>query len=116
MCGDVETGEIESYVSDEAYQYVEVLRGYRLIDCQQYMTELKKTGLCPTCLSPLTLSGDLTGRRGLVSWLMTVCTNAEYTYQIIISITQKFKTLNARSVLAMRSIGRGQASMESFFA
>ena len=106
-CGEVETGEMESDVSDdEAYQYVEALRGYRLIDCQQYMTELKKTGLCPTCLSPLTLSEDLTGRRGLVSQLMTVCTNAECTYQIIMSTPQESKTLNARSVLEMRSIGR----------
>ena len=108
VCGEVETGKIESDVSDdEAYQYVEVLRVYHLIDCQQYMTELKKSCLCPTCRSPLTLSEDLTGRRGLVSRLMTVCTNAECTYQIIMSTPQESKTLNARSVLAMRSIGRG---------
>ena len=79
-------------------------------------SQQQKTGLCPTCRSPLTLSEDLAGRRGLVSRLMTVCTNAECTYQIIMSTPQESKTLNARSVLAMRSIGRGRASMESFFA
>ena len=100
----------------ESSSSVGELRGYRLIKCEEYIQSLSETGKCPTCRSPLTLREELATRRGLVSKLMTSCTNTACDYEIVMSDprSEGAKSLNARSVLGMRAIGRGRSSLESF--
>ena len=59
---------------------------------------------------------DLVTRRGLVSKLRICCTNTACNKEGVISdpYASDTKSLNARSVLGMRKIGRGQASLEYF--
>lgn len=74
------------------------------------------TGKCPNCYSSLTLWENLATKRGLVSELKTVCSNEDCEYAVKMSnpYSSKTKSLNTRSVLAMRSIGRGHSCMSKF--
>ena len=93
------------------------LSGYRLIDCAEVMDNLDKDGQCPYCHAKLTLTEDFSCRRDLVSDLKVVCMNSECEYKIVLSnpYSSMAKSLNRRSILAMRSIGRGHSSMMTFF-
>ena len=61
----------------------------------------------PANLLLYTLKENLVSRRGLVSHLMTVCTDTQCDYELVVSdpYSCKSKMLNARSVLTLRSIG-----------
>ena len=72
------------------------LQGYRLINCQEYMQELSEHSECPSCHSRLTLEESLSGRRGLVSKMKTVCANKDCSYEMVMSDPYKnsAKSLN----------------------
>ena len=59
---------------------------------------------------------DLSSRRGLVSTLKISCTNAlcKREGKILDPMSSEGKNLNTRSVMGMRSIGRGRTSLETF--
>ena len=99
----------------ESYDYVGEKAGYRLISCER-LDQAPSSHKCSVCLSPCTLEEDLATRRGLVSKLVIRCTNAACGKEVVLSdpYSQEAKSLNARSVLGMRAIGRGRASLESF--
>ncbi len=65
---------------------------------------VKKIGLCCECQFPLTVGEDLVSRRGLVSKLIICCTNTACNNEVALSdpYSPEAKSLNARSVLAMR--------------
>ena len=103
-----------SSLDTESYEYVGKLCGIRLIDCEEYMEHLSETGECPKCHSPLTLSENLVTKRGLVSDLKTICSTCDYAIKMSDPYSHRTKSLNTKSVLAMRSIGRGHSSMLTF--
>lgn len=92
------------------------MKGYRLIDCAELLKGVSGIGLCDACGTRLTVRDNLVARRGLVSKLMICCPNTAYNKESSISdpYSETAKSLNARSVLAMRTIGRGHNSLESF--
>ena len=96
------------------------LKGYRLISCEGFSQAVSEIGLCSACHSPLTLKEDLTSRRGLVSKLTICCTNTACNKEAAVSdpFSRKTETsskaLNLRSVMGMREIGKGLASLEYF--
>ena len=100
----------------ESYDYVGELHGYRLVNCERLFQAVSEIGVCSDCGSSLTLRENLVSRRGLVSKLMICCTSTVCNKEVKISDPYTFdaKSLNARSVVAMRTIGRGQSSLESF--
>lgn len=65
--------------SDDKHEWK--LHGYRLIDCETYIENLKGCK-CPKCGFALTLWED-DYRRGLVSKLKTVCTNNRCKYELV---------------------------------
>jgi len=78
---------------------------------------VSEVGQCVRCQSPLVVLEDFSQRRGLVSTLKICCTNSKCDKQSKISnpYSSKPKSLNARSVLAMKEIGRGCNYMKTFF-
>lgn len=102
--------------ASESNDYVGELKGYRLVSCERLSEAVTEIGVCSGCGSPLTFREDLVSRRGLVSKLMICCTSSVCNREVKISdpYASNAKSLNARSVVAMRTIGRGQASLESF--
>ena len=100
----------------ESYDYVGRLKGYRLVGCDKLSQAVSEVGVCSVCCSPLMLGEDLVTRRGMVSKLVIGCTNTACNKEAEISnpYSSDAKTLNARSVMGMRAIRRGQASLETF--
>ncbi len=92
------------------------MKGYRLVDCGRFSQAVGEIGVCSVCASPLTVREDLTGRRGLLSKLSICCTNTDCGKKAKVSdpYSQEAKSVNARSVLAMREIGRGRAYLQTF--
>lgn len=92
------------------------MKGYRLVDCERFSRAVSEIGVCSVCASPLTVREDLSTRRGLVSKLSICCTNTECGKEAKVSdpYSAEAKSVNARSILAMRDIGRGRAYLESF--
>lgn len=116
LSGNLPSTSTDSVSDSESYEYVGKLCGTRLIDCEEFVESLNTTGKCPNCHSPLTLSENLATKRGLVSQMNIICSDEDCDYAIKISdpYSSKAKSLNTRSVLAMRSIGRGHSSMSKF--
>ena len=100
----------------ELCEYVGRLKGYRLVGCEKLSQVVSEVGACSACGAPLALREDLVTRRGLVSKLVIGCTSSvcDKEAEITNPYSSDAKSLNARSVIAMRAIGRGQASLESF--
>ena len=92
------------------------MKGYRLVSCERFSQAVSKIGLCSVCRSPLTLREDLVSRRALVSKLMICCTNTACNAEAAVSdpYFPESTSLNTRSVLGMREIGRGKKSLEPF--
>ena len=92
-------------------------KGYRLVSYERLRDAVTMIGACSTCGYPLTLKEDLATRRGIVSRLAISCTNRVCDKDTLISdsYASDAKSLNSRSIMAMRAIGRGQSSLESFF-
>jgi len=69
---------------------------------------VSEIAVCSPCASPLTVRENLVVRRGLVSKLM-ICTNTAYKNEAVLSdpYASEAKSVNTRSVLGMREIGRG---------
>ena len=63
---------------------------------------------------PSPVREDLDTRGGLVSKLKICCTNTACNREGVISDPYDTRSLNARSVLGMWEIGRGQAILEFF--
>ena len=72
--------------------------------------------MCNACGSTLILREVLATRKELVSKLVIYCTNTACSNESTFSdsYSAESKSLNARSILGMREIGRGQASLEYF--
>lgn len=100
----------------EEDKFLRELEGYRLVNCQEYKRNLEAQGQCPKCNSSLTLSESLPTKRGLVSNLRTVCSNESCHYSVTITdpYSKSTKSLNTRSVFAMRSIGCGLKGLSAF--
>ena len=81
------------------------LQGYRLLDCED-LIQATSTISCLACASPVKLREDLSIRRGLTLKLSFRYTNAK--------CEEESKSQNVRSILVMRTIGRGHSGMESF--
>ena len=107
-------GEHES--SDDEQGICGEMKGYRLVDCGRFSQAVGEIGVCSVCASPLTAREDLTGQRGLLSKLSICCTNTDCGKKAKVSdpYSQEAKSVNARSVLAMREIGRGRAYLQTF--
>ena len=91
-------------------------KGYRLVNCESLSQSVSKVGMCNACGSTLIHREDLDTRRGL-------CPSQRFAAPILhvamkplfLTPTQlSLKSLNARSILGMQEIGRGQASLEYF--
>lgn len=111
----ISSGMFEDPESEEDYRYVGNLQGYRLLDCEDLIQAASGLG-CLSCGASVKLVEDLSVRRGLTSKLFYQCTNTVCKEDILLSnpYAGKSKSLNVRSVLAMRTIGRGHSGMESF--
>ena len=72
---------------------------------------MSEIGLCSACKSSLTLRESLVIRRGIVSKLVICCTVCDKKAVISDPCVPDAKQLNARSVMAMRAISRGQTSL-----
>ena len=85
------------------------MKGYRLIRCEELSQAVIEIGVCSACGSSLTFQEDMVTRRGIVSKMSICCTNSECSKTTMISnpYDSDAKHLNARSILAMRAIGRG---------
>ena len=70
---------------------------------------VSEIAVCSLCASPLTVRKNLVVRRGLVSKLMICCTNTAGKKEAVLSdpYASEAKSVNTRSVLGMREIGRG---------
>lgn len=100
----------------ESLDYVVEMTGYRLVSCERLSGAVSEIAVCSLCASPLTFEENLLVRRGLVSKLMICCTNTACKKAAVDSdpYASDAKSLNARSVLGMREIGRGRNSLVSF--
>ena len=100
----------------ESLDYVGKMKGYRLVSCETLSQAVSEIGVCSVCASLLTVKEDLVARRGLVSKLMICCANTACNKEAAVSdpYASDSKSLNTRSVLGMREIGRGRNSLESF--
>ena len=105
-----------STCESDDYVYMGELKGYRLVNCERLSQAVSESGVCSGCGSPLTVRENLVSRRGLVSKLVVCCTNIACNREVKISdpYASDAKSLNVRSVVAMRTIGRGQASLQTF--
>ena len=104
--------------SDEEANNDLELQGYRLIDCQALSSTLTQIAKCSQCGSSLTLTEELSCRRGLVSRLSIQCRNTGCgaTVHVTDTYSSNAKCLNRSSVLGMRMIGRGRSGLETFCA
>ena len=93
------------------------MKGYRVVDCETLGRVVSEACVCSVCTSPLVVVEDLGQRRGLVSNMSICCSNTECGKESKISdpYDSETKSLNTRSILAMREIGRGCKYMETFF-
>ena len=71
-------------------------------------------GLSSVCKSSLALRESLVSRRRIVSKQVICCTVCDKKAAISDPYAPDAKQLNGRSVMAMRAIGRGQTSLQSF--
>ena len=115
--GDSGTESESESESDSELQESMKMKGYRVVHCETLGKVVSKACVCSVCTSPLVVVEDFAQRRGLVSTLKICCTNAECGHESKISdpYSSDTKSLNSRSVLAMREIGRGGKYMETFF-
>ena len=97
-------------------EYEFEMKGYRLVNCERFSQAVNKIGVCCVCLFPLTVKEDLFSRRGLVSKLLICCSNTACNNEAAVCdpYLPESKSLNARSILAVRQIGR--ANLDSFCA
>ena len=95
---------------------VREMKGYWLIRCEELSQAVIEIGVCSACGSSLTFQEDIVTIRGIVSKMSICSTNSECSKTTMISnpYDSDAKHLNARSILAMRAIGRGRSSLESF--
>ena len=102
---------------DELLEDSKLMKGYRAVDCESLGKAVSEVGVCVSCQSPLVVLEDFGQRRGLVSTLKICCTNSECDMESKITnpYSSKAKSLNGKSVLAMREIGRGSRYMKTFF-
>ena len=100
----------------ESLDYVGEMIGYRLVSCERLSGAVSEIAVCSLCASPLTVEENLLVRRGLVSKLTICCTNTACKKEAVVSdpYASDTRSLNARSVLGMREIGRGRNSLVSF--
>lgn len=96
--------------------YVGEMEGNRLVSCERLSQAVSKIGICTKCEAPLTVREDLATRRGLASKLMICCTNVVCNREVAVCdpYSKESESLNTRSVMAMRAIGLGRSSLESF--
>lgn len=90
------------------------LEGYRFVRCETLSQAIGQIGICTTCRAPLTLKEDMVTRRGLISKLSISCTQCDSEAVVSDPYAVETKSLNTRSVLAMREIGRGRSSLDHF--
>ena len=90
------------------------MKGYLLLAVKDSQA-VSGMGVFCILISP-DIREDLVTRRGLVSKLRISCTNTARNKEGVISdpYASDTKSLDARSVLEMQEIGRGQASQEYF--
>ena len=93
------------------------MKGYRFVKCESLGRVVSEACVSSVCTSPLVVMEDLAQIRGLVSTLKICCTNPECGKESKISdpYSSESKSLNARSDLAMREIGRHSKYMQTFF-
>ena len=91
------------------------LQGLRLLDMAKVSSVIVNSLSCSACKTQtLTVGESFAGRRGLVTDLFISCLNCSRKYSLSSPYDSQAKTLNRRSVLAMRVAGRGLASLEKF--
>ena len=112
---DLHSSQPRTSSAGESFDYVGKMEGHRLVSCEELSKAVGEIGVCSECGSPLKVKEDLVTRRGLVSKLMICCTNTACSKEVTISdpYSSTAKSLNTRSVFAMREIGKGQAGLES---
>ncbi len=93
------------------------MKGYRIVNCETLGGVVSEACVCSVCTSPLVVMEFLDQRKGLVSTMMICCSNIKCGKESKISdpYSPETKSLNARSVLAMRENGRGRTYMNTFF-
>lgn len=89
--------------------------GYRFVSMNQ-LADLCTLLQCPECsCDALTLQENHDRRKGLSSWLDSVCRVCGHVVSFTTSQqTGSFMDVNCRSVLAAREIGCGRACLETF--
>ena len=85
------------------------LDGNRIVSCRSLKSVVSKV-VCSACLGPIALDEDMVTRRGLVTKLFISCTKCG----LITDPYKEAKSLNSRSILAGREIGRGRTSLARF--
>ena len=91
------------------------LKGLRLLDLGKVSAAIANNMLCNVCkMQTLTVQESFTGRRGLVTDIHVSCTNCAKRCSISNPYDADTKSVNTRSVMAIRVAGSGLASLEKF--
>jgi hypothetical protein len=110
--------EVDGHSVTEDEEWME---GIRLWDWSQLQMLLDITSVCAICKEGQVRLTEVTSRRqGWCSYIGLQCTNATCTrhtdYDVVSTspVVEKKATVNTKSILAMRSIGRGRQATETF--
>ena len=91
------------------------LKGLRLLDLGKVSASIANNMLCNVCkMQTLTVHENVTGRHGLVTDIHASCTNCAKWCSFSNSYDADTKSVNTRSVMAIRVAGSGLASLENF--
>ena len=90
-----------------------ILRGNRIVPCDSLVSLVSMVRHCPQ--HPLSISEDRDTVRGLVTRITVKC-GCGWTHHLTDSYKSSHLSLNARSVFAMRLIGKGEVSLHTFCA
>ena len=91
------------------------LKGLRLLDLGKVSAAIANNMLCNVCkMQTLTVQESFTGRRGLVTDIHVSCTNCAKRCSLSNPYDADTKSVNTRSVMAIRVAGSGLASLEKF--
>ena len=91
------------------------LKGYHLVGCERLSQAVSEIGVCSACSSPLTCKGGFGYYERIGIKAKICCTNTACNKEGVISdpYASDTKSLNARSVLGLQELGRGQPAWSS---